>query len=136
MPICLRGAKSRVGGLGAAVLVIAVLASKALLNWILSLLVPSQQLALKPIGDNMTLLLGAMGTIALSSAMAAAIAAFALDVRRYRNTQETTTQESVELGFAPLASGAGVMTALVPLLISPRPRCPPMAAGSASCRVA
>ena len=109
-------------GFGSAILVITVLASKVLLNWLLSLLVPSQQLALKPIGDGMTLLLGAMGTIALSSAMAAVIAAFMLDVRRYRDDNargSVNPQASVELGFAPLASLTGIIAALAPLLISP-----------------
>jgi hypothetical protein len=108
-------------GLGSAILVVAVLQSAVLVEWPPSLLVESQQLALKPIGSAMTLLLGAMGTIALLAALAPAIAAFMLDVRAYRATPEgraSERPEADELGFAPLSSITGVLAALAPLLFS------------------
>src|ERR1700694_367943 len=75
-------------GFGSAILVVSVFASEILVDWPASLLVKSQQLALKPIGEALTLLLGAIGTIALFTAMAPALAAFILDVHHYRAEPE------------------------------------------------
>jgi hypothetical protein len=108
-------------GLGAAILVVAVLQSAVVVDWPPSLLVKSQQLAVKPIGNAMTLLLGAMGTIALFAALAPALVAFILDVGQYRATpagQAAASSRTDELGFAPLSSVAGVLTVLAPLLVS------------------
>jgi hypothetical protein len=71
-------------GFGSTLLVIAVFASEILVDWPASLLAKPQQAALKPLGEALTLLLGAVGTIALFAAMAPALAAYVLDVRRYR----------------------------------------------------
>src|SRR6266700_698486 len=100
-----------------------------------SLLAKSQQAALKPMGEALTLLLGEMGTIALFAAMAPALAAFMLDVHRYRaETKPEPEQRSVAppaepapkpappaddgLGFAPLPVVTAVVAAFAPLLAS------------------
>ena len=126
-------------GFGSAILVVAVFASEILVDWPASLLVKSQQLALKPIGEALTLLLGAIGTIALFAAMAPALAAFILDVHRYRARTSTVwlaepEQKSLAqpagpepkpapsaddgLGFAPLPVVTAVVAAFAPLLAS------------------
>jgi hypothetical protein len=123
-------------GFGSAILVISVFASEILVDWPASLLAKSQQAALKPMGEVLTLLLGAMGTIALFAAMAPALAAFMLDVHRYRATTKTEAvpeQRSVPpplpapkpaqpaddgLGFAPLPVVTAVVAAFAPLLAS------------------
>src|SRR6266700_3340284 len=122
-------------GFGSAILVISVFASEILVDWPASLLAKSQQAALKPMGEALTLLLGAMGTIALFAAMAPALAAFMLDVHRYRaETKPEPEQRSVAppaepapkpappaddgLGFAPLPVVTAVVAAFAPLLAS------------------
>jgi hypothetical protein len=121
-------------GFGSAILVISVFASDILVDWPASLLAKSQQAALKPMGEALTLLLGAMGTIALFAAMAPALAAFMLDVHRYRaTTKPEPEQRSVPpplpapkpaqpaddgLGFAPLPAVTAVVAAFAPLLAS------------------
>jgi len=124
-------------GFGSAILVISVFASEILVDWPASLLAKSQQAALKPMGEALTLLLGAMGTIALFAAMAPALAAFMLDVHRYRaetKPEPEPEQRSVAppaepapkpappaddgLGFAPLPVVTAVVAAFAPLLAS------------------
>jgi len=106
-------------GLGSAILVVAVIASEILVDWPPSLLASSQQLALKPIADAINLLLGVIGTIALLAAFAPAIAAFTLDVRRYRvYTPVRGGPAGDELGFAPVSSVTGLIVAFAPLLAS------------------
>jgi len=126
-------------GFGSALLVIAVFASEILVDWPASLLGKSQQVAIKPMGEALTLLLGAMGTVALFAAMAPALAAFILDVHRYRAKtapawflqpdQRPSTQPSAPaakpappaddgLGFAPLPALTAVTAAFAPLLAS------------------
>jgi hypothetical protein len=125
-------------GFGSTLLVIAVFASEILVDWPASLLAKPQQAALKPLGEALTLLLGAVGTIALFAAMAPALAAYVLDVRRYR---ARTTVWFVEpeprpaaqpslpakkpaqpaddaLGFAPVPVISAVVAAFAPLLAS------------------
>jgi hypothetical protein len=106
-------------GLGSAILVVAVVASEILVDWPPSLLARPQQLALKPIADAVSLLLGVIGTIALLAAFAPAIAAFTLDVRRYRvSTPVRSGPAGDELGFATVSSVTGLIVALGPLLAS------------------
>jgi hypothetical protein len=105
-------------GFGSAILVISVFASEILVDWPASLLAKSQQAALKPMGDALTLLLGAMGTIALFAAMAPALAAFMLDVHRYRAQPAGPEPADDGLGFAPLPVVTAVVAAFAPLLAS------------------
>lgn len=128
--------------LGSAILVISVVASKILVEWPPSLLTESQQLALKPIGEASTILLGAMGTIALFAAFAPAVVAYVLDVRSFRSrpaehhfvgaptgasesgenraTDKTKSWQSYDdLGFAALSSMAGLIEILAPILVAP-----------------
>jgi hypothetical protein len=126
-------------GFGSSLLVVSVFASEILVDWPVSLLVKSQQLALKPIGEALTLLLGAIGTVALFAAMAPALAAFVLDVHRYRARTEPVWLVEPEqkpvaeparpqpkpaapaddgLGFAPLPAVTALVAAFAPLLAS------------------
>jgi hypothetical protein len=110
--------------LSAVILVTAVLASKTLYEWPINLLIEEQRIALAPLGDSLTLLLGATGSIALFAAFLPAVAAFALDARYYRDVtirKKRATKASRDdiLEFAPLSSIAAVLAALSPLLASP-----------------
>jgi hypothetical protein len=128
--------------LGSALLVAAVLGSKALLQWPLSLISDGQAAALTPIADALTLELGATGTFALFGAYAPAIAAWMLDVASYRereaeklsaagqtpvvaagggaspsSDQEANDDDGLE--FAPVSVVSSILGVLAPILASP-----------------
>ncbi|MGH6835515.1 MAG: hypothetical protein ACREC9_08200 [Methylocella sp.] len=126
--------------LGAAVLVVAVLYSKILIEWPTSLLSNSQQKAIAPIGEAVILMYGAFGTIALIAGLGPALVAFVLDRQAFRATladnrqaesAEATAQDRVsanaapaqrfadDLGFAPLPSISAAIAVFSPLLASP-----------------
>jgi hypothetical protein len=125
--------------LGAAVLVAAVLCSKVLIEWPISLLSNSQQKAIAPIGEALNLMFGASCTMALIAALGPALAALRLDRRaflaaiagnRQAETTETTAQDRApansapaqrfadDLGFAPLPSISAAIAVFSPLLAS------------------
>jgi hypothetical protein len=128
--------------LGSVILVLAVLASKTLLDWPLTLLVDEQRAALKPLADALTFELGGVGTIALIAAFAPAIVAWMLDVELFKAAQVSSEQaqprrESAEqpqsrsktdagadqpgseLVFAPVSMIASIVVVLAPVLTSP-----------------
>jgi hypothetical protein len=126
--------------LGAAVLVVAVLCSKILIEWPTSLLSNSQQKAIAPIGEAVNLLYGAFGTMALIAGLGPALAAFVLDRQAFRatladnrqaETAEATAQDRApanaapaqrfadDLGFALLPSISAAIAVFSPLLASP-----------------
>ncbi|MGH6794659.1 MAG: hypothetical protein ACREDD_08015 [Methylocella sp.] len=78
--------------LGAAVLVIAVLCSKILIEWPTSLLSISQQKAIAPIGEALNLMFGASCTLALIAALGPAFVAFVLDRQAFRAALADTRQ--------------------------------------------
>jgi hypothetical protein len=126
--------------LGAAVLVVAVLCSKILIEWPTSLLSISQQKAIAPIGEAVNLMYGAFGTMALIAGLGPALVAFVLDRQAFRatladnrqaETAEATAQDRApanaapaqrfadDLGFAPLPSISAAIAVFSPLLASP-----------------
>jgi len=124
-------------GLASGIWLAAVLSSELLVRWPPSLLVQSQQLALQPIISAVPLLLGAVGTMVLFATACPALAAFTLDVRRYRakvlrvkatGTEPTSlivTAKNGEaagaedtLAFAAWPTVAGIAATLAPLLVS------------------
>jgi hypothetical protein len=129
-------------GFASAILVASVLLSKALLEWPLKLILESQALALRPLADALTLELGAAGTIALFAAFAPAVAAWRLDVERYRAAHPRPGEAAKAapadhepdhepkpkhkpknaddgLVFAPWSAMTGVIAVLAPVLASP-----------------
>jgi hypothetical protein len=116
---------------GSALLVVGVLASKALLQWPLSLVSDSQSAALQPIADALTLELGATGTFALFAAYSPAVAAWMLDVACLRtrdapaspvpapNSGGQSPDNGDGLEFASLAMVSSVLGVLAPILASP-----------------
>lgn len=127
--------------LGAAVLVVAVLCSKILIEWPTSLLSNSQQKAIAPIGEALNLMFGASCTMALIAALGPALAAFVLDRRRafpaaladnrQAETTEATAQDRApanaapaqrfpdDLVFARWSSISAAIAVVSPLLASP-----------------
>ncbi len=124
-------------GLGAVLLVIAVAASKLLIQWSTSLLTDPQQIAIAPLGNALNQLFGAICTLVLISAVTPALVAFFLDRRRfYQRWFETAREEraavtdnnSVEhnrpsaervrdnLGFGTIAGIGSVIGVFAPLM--------------------
>jgi hypothetical protein len=115
-------------GLGAAVLVASVVASKILIEWPISLLTEAQQKSIAPIGGALNFMFGASGTMALIAAFGPAIVAYVLDLRDFREAhpvparaEPAKAQEGSadDLAFAVLPSIAAIITAFTPLLTSP-----------------
>jgi hypothetical protein len=125
--------------LGAAVLVAAVLCSKVLIEWPISLLSNSQQKAIAPIGEALNLMFGASCTMALIAALGPALVAFVLDRQAFRaaladNRQAETIGAAAQdrasanaapaqgiaddLGFTPWPSISAAIVAFLPLLAS------------------
>ena len=94
-------------GLGSALFVIGVLANKELVQWPLSLVSESQQLALQPIADSVTLQLGAMGTIAIVAAFAPALTAWWLDVLVFEANEAKAAKAANEAKEAKLKARTG-----------------------------
>ena len=126
--------------LGAAVLVVAVLCSKFLIEWPTSLLSNSQQKAIAPIGEADILIFGASCTIALIAALGPALVAFVLDRQafpatladnRQAETTGVTAQDQApanaapaqgftdDLDFATISSISTAIAVFSPLLASP-----------------
>jgi hypothetical protein len=124
-------------GLGSVVLVVAVIASKVLIDWPASLLIKAQQIAIAPLGEALNLLFAASCTLCLIAAIEPALVAFLLDKNellkvpsKASQRPKTATAESApveptplglkqmedDLGFAPLASIGGVIAVLSPLM--------------------
>jgi hypothetical protein len=123
-------------GLGSTLLVIGVLAQKALMEWPLSLIQGAQAEHLQPLADALTLQVGAQGTIALCAAFGPAIIAWSLDAADFRekhhalnsspnneNKEAATTGKSTSgdhaFAFASFSSIASFLALLAPLLTSP-----------------
>jgi hypothetical protein len=129
--------------LGSVILVLAVLASKTLLDWPLALLVDEQRAALRPLADALTFELGGVGTIALIAAFAPAIVAWMLDVEQLKDEQArrapapagneavgpqpqpqprsptAADPSAADLVFAPVSMMMSVVAVLAPVLASP-----------------
>lgn len=124
-------------GLGAALLVIAVAASKLLIQWPVSLLIEPQRTAIEPLANALNQLFGATCTLALLAAVAPALFAFALDRRKFyqiwpealpagktaaseigseERTRSTASKAVDDLGLATVASIGSVVGVLAPLM--------------------
>jgi hypothetical protein len=122
--------------LGATVFVVAVIASKALIEWPLALLSNAQQKAVTPFGEALNWMFGATCTLSLISAVGPALVAFVLDRQALRARQPRSipipvpvhsgswkagTADSSDdgLSFTPMRSITAGLTVLSPLLASP-----------------
>ncbi|HUI95854.1 MAG TPA: hypothetical protein VLX44_08895 [Xanthobacteraceae bacterium] len=110
--------------LTSASLVVAVLASRTLLDWSLSLVADPE--ALKPFSDAIVTQWAAIGTIALFAAFIPAFGAWLLDVERERQTDMMVVssgdvpsgrQDSLKLSWMPMIGG--LLAGLAPILTSP-----------------
>jgi hypothetical protein len=119
-------------GLGAVLLVIAVAASRLLIQWATSLLIESQEIAIAPLGNALNQLFGATCTLILIAAATPAIAAFFLDRQKYYQkwpepldaepaaveikTGKRGARRIDDLRFATTASVGGVIGVFGPLM--------------------
>ncbi len=101
-----------------------MLASKALLEWPLKLLISEQRAVLEPLANAVTTHLGATGTMALFAVAIPALAAWRLDVARYRDlvrpTDEPPTEppkDGLELASVPMLNN--FVLVLAPLMTTP-----------------
>ena len=113
-------------------LVVAALSTRLLLEWSLSLVSGSQRTALKPFSDAILLAAGTAGTVALLAAVTPAIAAWQLDVERYREhraansaaqpapkSASSANQQQDEFQVTLLPMIGSILAALAPILTSP-----------------
>ncbi|WIW43589.1 hypothetical protein ML401_18870 [Bradyrhizobium sp. 62B] len=109
--------------LSSAILVVATVASKLVMDGPLALLVKLQAEALKPLADALTGHLGITGTIALLAAAVPALAGWYWDVKRYRgdpaNAPVAGSKETDKLQFATSATVSSILAILAPALTSP-----------------
>ena len=105
--------------LASALLVVAVLQTKALVEWPISLLVEAQRKALDPAGDALTRLWAGSASVALLAAFLPGIAAWYLDRWDYRTTHPTSDAQPDGLDIAPLSTVTAVLAVLAPVVASP-----------------
>ncbi|MGY8631368.1 hypothetical protein RAD15_02595 [Bradyrhizobium sp. 14AA] len=109
--------------LSSAILVVATLASKVVMDWPLGLIVTSQADALRPLANALTSHLGMTGTIALFAAAAPALAGWYQDVKRYRLDAPPAPagqkQDADKLDFGVPAAVTSTLAILGPALTSP-----------------
>jgi hypothetical protein len=107
--------------LASALLVVAVVQGKALVEWPISLLVEAQRKALDPAGDATPRLWGGSASVALLAAFLPGIAAWYLDRADYRAAHpgpDAQTQPD-GLDIAPLSTVTAILAVLAPVVASP-----------------
>jgi hypothetical protein len=107
--------------LASALLVVAVLQTKALVEWPIALLVEAQRKALDPAGDALTRLWAGSASVALLAAFLPGIAAWYLDRWDYRAAHPTSDAQAQPdgLDIAPLSTVTAVLAVLAPVVASP-----------------
>ncbi|MHC2619939.1 hypothetical protein ACVIW2_001971 [Bradyrhizobium huanghuaihaiense] len=107
--------------LSSAILVVATLASKVVMDWPLGLIVAPQADALRPLANALTSHLGMTGTIALFAAATPALAGWYQDVKRYRldTPPAAAGQKQDALDFGVPAAVTSILAILGPALTSP-----------------
>jgi hypothetical protein len=108
--------------LASAILVVATLSTKALVDWPLSLLEETERKALGPAGDALTRLWAASSSIALLAAFLPGIAAWYLDREAYRAARPPAgpgQQPDDGLEIAPLSTVTSILVVLAPVVASP-----------------
>jgi hypothetical protein len=111
--------------LGSAILVVVVLASRAVFDWPLSLLVEADRKALAPASDALVRKWGAIGSISLIAAFLPAIGAWYLDRATYRSAPHPKKKadkplpDAGELEIAPWGTVTSIIAVLAPIIASP-----------------
>jgi len=107
--------------LASAMLVVAVLQIKALVEWPISLLVEAERKAIDSAGDAITRLWAGSSSLALLAAFLPGIAAWYLDRRDYRAAHPAAEAqpEADGLDIAPLSTVTALLAVLAPVVASP-----------------
>jgi hypothetical protein len=128
-----------------AILVVAVVANKALLDWPLSILADGDRKALEPAAEALSRQWGATATMALLAAFIPAVTAWYLDRETFRGNQlaapagpaaggkdgSEKPERAAELEIAPLPALTAIVTVLAPMLAPPIVELMKVAAGFA-----
>jgi hypothetical protein len=107
--------------LASALLVVATLQIKALVEWPISLLVEAERKALDPAGDAITRLWAGSASLALLAAFLPGVTAWYLDRSDYRTAHPTSDAQAQPdgLDIAPLSTVTAVLAVLTPVVASP-----------------
>jgi hypothetical protein len=106
--------------LGSSILVVAVVSTKLLLQWPLSLLIDAQRDALTVLADALLLRWGTLSTLTLIAAFTPVMLAWSLDaaeVRARTGDRQSAGIEGLDLTLLPKIGG--IIAILAPLLASP-----------------